>query len=272
MNFWHNVRALNTTTWACGAVLLLVLLYQATRWAVASPRFDIQVIELRSAGAPLKNIRSATVRANALPMLQGGFFTLDLNTAQRAFESVPWVRKARVARYWPNRLIVNLEEQVPVALWQDGRGINAYGEAFAVNPAELDQYNEPTPLPQLSGPPGSEAQVAQRLRDFRSWLAPLELPIRNVELSNRYAWRVTLVNPAVTNGSVLEFGRETDAHLLQQRAQRLATHYSAVNLRWGAAPRYVDLRYPNGFAIQVAGVKFNSESASNPVGENNGTR
>ena len=272
MNFWHNVRALNAATWGCVALLVLAVLFQAARWAAASPRFDIQVIELRSSTAALKNINSATVRANALPSLQGGFFTLDLTAAQRAFESVPWVRKASIARYWPNKLVVTVEEQVPVALWRDGRGINAYGEAFAVNPAELEQYNEPTPLPQLSGPAGSEAQVAQRLKDFQTWFAPLQLPIREVELSPRYAWRITLGNPALANGSVVELGREADAPLLQQRAQQFVTHYSAVNLRWGAAPRYVDLRYPNGFAIKVAGVKFNSESALTPVGENNGTR
>jgi cell division protein FtsQ len=65
--------------------------------------FAITHVELTSMdGAPLRHVNAPSVRANALGKLAGNFFTLDLNTARQAFESVPWVRHASVRREWPN--------------------------------------------------------------------------------------------------------------------------------------------------------------------------
>ncbi len=62
------------------------------------------------------------------------FFGADLETAQARTESLPWVDRAVVRRLWPNRIVVQLVETEPYALWQkDGQIslVSAEGEVIS---------------------------------------------------------------------------------------------------------------------------------------------
>lgn len=62
------------------------------------------------------------------------FFGVDLEAAQRDTESLPWVDRAVVRRLWPNRIVVQLVENQPYALWQnEGQFslVDATGEIIA---------------------------------------------------------------------------------------------------------------------------------------------
>src|SRR5690606_18435814 len=91
--------------------------------------------------------------------LTGNFFAINLDKVRTVIETAPWVRRAQVRRVWPNALLVQIEEQQPLALWNEDQMINTWGEAFSANQGELpDEYR----LPQLSGPVNSEQLVVQR--------------------------------------------------------------------------------------------------------------
>jgi len=47
------------------------------------------------------------------------FFGIDLERAQKRTESLPWVDSAVVRRLWPNRIVVQLVENQPYAVWQN---------------------------------------------------------------------------------------------------------------------------------------------------------
>ena len=50
------------------------------------------------------------------------FFGVDLDAARDRTESLPWVDRAVVRRLWPNRIVVQIVETTPYALWQnDGK-------------------------------------------------------------------------------------------------------------------------------------------------------
>ena len=70
-------------------------------------------------------------------------------------------------------------------------------------------------------------------------------------LSARYAWTVKL-----SNGMQVELGKERNSESLHDRSQRLVAAWPAVTERWGNDIEYADLRYPNGFAIRAAGMRF----------------
>jgi Cell division septal protein len=111
--------------------------------------------------ADLQRISPVTVRAEALPQLQGNFLTINLAQAQRVFESLPWVRTAVVQRLWPMQLAVTLQAQQPVAIWREpgsaAQLVNTQGQAFTANLGEVQGLG----LPQFSGPAGTSAQVLQ---------------------------------------------------------------------------------------------------------------
>jgi cell division protein FtsQ len=161
--------------------------------------------------------------------------------------------------------VVILKEHVPLAVWADGRGINTQGEWFAANSAELEQYGD---LPTLIGPAGTEQYVAHGYRNFITWFDGLKMRPRIVELTARYAWRITM-----NNGVIVELGREQNEQVLKDRVDRLMTHYDEIKTRWGATPDHIDLRYPNGLAVKVAGVKFlPAASQDSPQERQNGYR
>jgi len=260
---WNDARLMNGLSLAMLIVAAIGLFTSGASWAMRQPWFALQAIVVEPAhGMQLNHINVPQMRASALPRLRGTLFTLDLVEARRAFESVPWVRRAVVSRQFPDRLVVQIEEHVPLGVWSDGRGVNTHGELFAVNSAELESAG---PLPDLAGPVGSEAAVVQRWRDFGTWFAPVGMHVQSVELSSRYAWRVTLANDG-HDKLVVDLGREQDANTLEQRVSRFVAHVDAVKSQWGGMPKRADLRYPNGFAVQVAGVKFIQPKDSNQRG------
>lgn len=252
---WHNARLLNLIASALYALVALMALGAGLLWLAQRPVFAITHVELTGAGGgQLRHVNAPSVRANALGKLSGNFFTLDLNAARQAFESVPWVRHASVRREWPNGLAVQVEEHEALGTWgapDSGRLINTYGEVFVANTAEAE---EDAQLLALEGPPDSEEDVVAKLEIMREWFKPMKVEPLGVALSGRYAWRAKL-----SNGMVVEFGREQndeDRAAMEARVKRFVASWPQLTEQWGKQIEYADLRYPNGFAIRAANVRF----------------
>jgi len=265
VNPWHNVRLLHGGANALLALSLAAALAVGAWWLVHLPVFALRSVAIEAQeGAQLRFVSSPLLR-QSVRRVSGSFFTVDLDAVRVAFESVPWVRRATVRRIWPNRLIVTLEEHRPFALWGDGRLINTYGELFAANLAEAE---EDGPLPELSGPTGSQLSVANRYDELRRWLAALGRSPQAVSLSARHAWSARL-----DDGTLLLLGREQGLPI-EARVARWVAAYPRVQARLDRPAEVVDLRYPNGFALRsVAVVAVDGEGGkagggpATPVGQ-----
>ena len=108
-----DVRLMNAVAAGVFALTAAVLLAAGLLWLMRAPAFAINAIQLEG---ELTRNSVPTIRANATPRLTGNFFSVDLQQAQAAFESVPWVRRAVVRRVWPDRLVVRLQEHRAAAL------------------------------------------------------------------------------------------------------------------------------------------------------------
>jgi cell division protein FtsQ len=243
---WNNVRQLNLAASALHALLVLALLAAGGYWLVQRPNFTLREIRIEG---NTDHINAPTVRASVVGHLKGNYFTVDLDTARQAFEQMPWVRHASVRRVWPNALAVTLEEYQPLGTWGGTQLVSVDGELFTANQGELDQE-----LPAFDGPDGSAKEVVERYRDFQKWFAPIGAKPVEVTLSPRYAWTVKL-----SNGMQVELGRERNSDTLSDRSRRLTAAWSAITQRWGNDIDYADLRYPNGFAIKAASMRFISD-------------
>lgn len=256
---WHNPRLLNLIATTLYAVVVVMACAAGLMWLAQRPVFAITHVEVEPMyGGSLRHVNAPSVRANAISKLSGNFFTLDLDAARQAFESVPWVRRASVRREWPSGLSVQVEEHEPLGTWgspETGRLINTYGELFVANTAEAE---EDAQLLALDGPPGSHGDVVEKLQIMREWFRPLKAEPLAVTLSGRYAWRARL-----SNGMVVELGREQtdlDRAAMDERVKRFVIAWPQVTEQWGKRIEYADLRYPNGFAIRAANVRFLSEA------------
>lgn len=81
------------------------------------------------------------------------FFAADLRRAQERTESLPWVDRAVVRRLWPNRIVVQLVETTPVALYQqDGQIHLADADGTLVAPLTAETARLPEGLRLFTGP------------------------------------------------------------------------------------------------------------------------
>ena len=254
---------LNLLALLIAGAAVFALVAGAASWMSRRPLFTIKSMRVEPAMAPTSNevepfrhVNAATIHAEAVPRIlastRNSFFTVNLETVRRAVEGVAWVRRAQVRREWPDRLVVTIEEQRVLGVWDDGRLVNTYGELFAANPAEAEEDNQA--LPELSGPTGSERDVAQRYVDFKRWLAKLALVPDQVTLTPRYAWSVHVSNQA-SDGLTIDLGRERDPNTVPERIGRMISAWPQLVANW---PRLtlVDLRYPNGLALRAEGLRF----------------
>lgn len=257
---WNNPRLMNIAALLLASLALAAFASGAAVWAMRRPVFALKAIRVEAEASPFRHVSAATVKAAALPRIfsatKNNFFSIDLEAVRQSFEAVAWVRRAQVRREWPNRLVVKIEEQRVLGTWDDGRLVNTKGELFVANPAEAEEDSD-TPLPELSGPAGSERDVSLRYLEFVNWFARIGLVPDQVALSPRYAWTVHASNGAAS-GLTVEFGRERDRNTLAERATRMIAAWPQLTAKW-PKPTLIDLRYPNGFALRAEGLRLAEE-------------
>ena len=236
---WDNPQSLNTLTASLLALALAVTAYHLGRWALNLPVIPLKAVTFKGAsfgGGALKSLEHVTREELADVVrkeIKEGFITVDLAAVRNAFMKLPWVRDAVVRRVWPYGLEVTLEEQAALACWGSAALVNVQGEIFTA-PCEPD-------LPVFEGPSKSSQDMARQYAVFAKLLHPLQQRIEKLMLSPRRAWQITL-----QQGTVLELGREQ----MEARLGRYARLQESAAALLNRGLSRVDLRYPNGFAVQ----------------------
>src|SRR5712671_2658738 len=239
---WGNPRTLNMAAGTLVGVAVLALSWAGLYLLWQSTLFPLREIEITTA---LKHTTRVEIE-EATRGLGGNFFAVSPDEIRTALEKLPWVRRASVRRVWPDRLEVGFEEHTPLARWGNDALVNTYGEPFhgSAGPIQLPGGSELAALPLLIGTPGSEREVALRYMRFAAVVAPLGAPVERLVLTQRFAWQLRLAG-----GLDIMLGR--DADLAEERLRRFVAVYEATLKKMSRRHEYVDLRYPNGFALRV---------------------
>jgi cell division protein FtsQ len=182
-----------------------------------------------------QRVSPGQIETAVAPFARAGFMSANLDDIQRAVEAIPWVDRARIARRWPDTLQVSVTEQTAAARWGESGLLNTRGELFVRAAAHV-----PAELPRLTGPEGTEAQVAQRYLSAQGRMLEANLRIAALRLDERGAWEMDL-----DSGVTVRLGRrDVDERLdrfIRTAAQVIAHRVGEIS--------YVDMRYSNGFAI-----------------------
>lgn len=247
----HPDRMKIVTRWLMICFAFLVFIWMMF-WLGQRPVFTIKQIQIESTdGEPLKHVNLPAIRSLVLGNLTGNFFSIRLDNARNAFESVPWVRSASVRRIWPNGLAVTIQEQDPIGIWggqDEPMLINKHGELFVANMAEAEADRN---LLKFNGPDGSNREVISLYNRINEWFKPWDAKAVEVTLSNRYAWSAKL-----DNGMRFEFGRDLDhrdREQIEARVERFFKTWPQLQEKMNGKVELVDLRYPNGFALRMGG-------------------
>jgi cell division protein FtsQ len=232
---WDKPGILDAISNLLLAAAFLLAAYGAAHYVMRLPAFPLR--EVRVIDRPL-HVTLDQIETIVRREVQGNFFTLDLVQTRTAFEKLPWVRKVNLRRQWPDRLEVALEEHVPLARWGNAALVNTHGEVFT---AASDGS-----LPVFVGPEGTSKEIAIQYGYFQRSLAAIGQAPVQVQLSPRRAWQFRL-----ESGLVVELGRER----IESRLDRFIAVYDRSIGRLHRKLDYVDLRYPNGFAVRIPELK-----------------
>ena len=227
------------------------------------PVEDVQVV------GELKFLNKKAIEETVMRSVSGGYFTVDLTAVRDLLQYQPWVRNVSLRRVWPASITVTIEEQVPVAYWNDDGYINEAGEVF--KPATV---NTTLNLPKLSGPEGQHDNVWKFMNQLYQEMALLDYEVTRLSLDDRRAWQLVIATaPASSVASPSDIKQGIEVKLgrfdTQKRLQRfigivpslIASQSVAVTGKRGSDDslmldtnkiELIDMRYPNGFAVRVS--------------------
>jgi len=168
--------------------------------------------------------------------LSGDYFTADIEAVRTALLSLPWVQDATIRRQWPSTLQIRITERQAVAYWSDDSLLSDTGELFTPKQITKDMQ-----IPVINGPEGLHHKVWGFLLTLHTELSGLGLDVDKLELDERRSWSMLL-----SNGVELQLGRNDT----ERRMQRFVKVFSMQNAPKLDDIKYIDLRYPNGFAMK----------------------
>ena len=187
------------------------------------------------------------IRQQLMQALSGDYCTADIDAVRASLLLLPWVQDASIRRKWPSTLQIRIIERRAVAYWSDNSLLSDQGELFSP-----EQISRDMPMPVIKGPEGLHHKVWGFLVTLDTELSGLGLDVNKLELDERRSWSMLL-----SNGVELQLGRNDT----ERRIQRFVRVFSMQNAPNIDDIKYIDLRYPNGFAMKSKTPLENSDDA-----------
>lgn len=220
------------------ALLSWILYKGAAHWAwVQTP-----IRHVRLEGR-LQHLSPGEVEKVLRPLLEEGYWGLDLSALVAAVKQLPWVDEVRIERIWPDVLRVWIKEQIPYVRWGEKDLLNPRGEKFT--PPAIEEFAD---LPRLDGPEGHEKPLFSAYCEMAKALEALQFKILRLEEDARRSWQLTLESTAQpgASGMVIVLGRKQPQDVFA-RAVRFLAHLTAEQRQ---RIQRLDARYEHGLAVR----------------------
>ncbi|MDX1901417.1 MAG: cell division protein FtsQ/DivIB [Gammaproteobacteria bacterium] len=183
-----------------------------------------------------RHIEHQTLQHLLLPGLTRGFFVVHPAQLRESILQFPWVADVSVVRSWPDEVFIAISEYQPVASWNANKLLSTSGEVFSP-----DKQTFPTGLPRFLGPEGTQVTVLEYYRQISKLLEPLGIKMTSLELTPWHSWNMVLENGIRVNVGYKD--------ILTRIGHFVKVYDDVVGAR-AKNVDYVDLRYPDGFAVR----------------------
>lgn len=227
---WNKPQMLDWVANFFFAISIVMMLYGLLYLVVHLPIFPLREVKVEG---QLTHVTREQVKFIVAKHLKGNFFTLDLERTRESFQKLPWARNVSVRRQWPDQIIVVVEEHEALARWGNLALVNRQGEIFhAASDADL---------PVFYGPGDGVMEVTKGYGLYSQVLNQANIKIEQVILSPRRAWEIK-----TDKDMTIMLGRVD----VEERLERFVLAYNHTINKLNVKLQYVDLRYPNGFAVR----------------------
>lgn len=196
--------------------------------------FPLKNIEIK---ATFKHIDPLTLQRIIEPFAAKGFFGFSAKEVKKELVQEPWVASVDISRVWPDKIIVQVTEKTPLAIW-NGKSVLADDlEIFTPNKETL-----PDDVPNFFAANQDQVQkIVDTYSKLMSKLSVLGLHITELSLSTRGSWSFRL-----SNGIEVTLGNED---VFEHFALFLAEYNKVFEPKIDQI-KSVDFRYNKGFAVK----------------------
>jgi cell division protein FtsQ len=193
--------------------------------------FPIKEVQI----AGVNHVNHDEVQHLLTPLVNKGFFAVSVEHIKESLAQFPWIASASVRRVWPNQVIIQVAEKIPLARWNEEKLLSTSGQLFS--PAH-NTY--PIELPQFIGPEGAQLKMMENYLKVSKALASLHFKMIRFELSPAHIWSCTL-----NNGIKVNIGHKD----ILTRVNDFVKVYPKIIGNRANEVNSVDLRYSNGLAV-----------------------
>ncbi len=217
-------------------MVIIILLIRPILSKKVAQEIPIRYVQVEGA---FQYLDKKDIQNTISPLVQSGYFSVDLQMIQYSVMGLPWVEKVQVQRIWPDRLKLRIYEQQPVVRWLSDSLLNIRGDVFT--PGSIERFQS---LPVLYAPLGQRHRLLRVMEGVQLSLMDLGLYLTEFRVSDRQSWLL-----AMENGMVIQLGRFQPLHKFSLLMQALMIVGSELVEKMA----YIDMRYPNGYAVRWRG-------------------
>ena len=180
---------------------------------------------------------------------------MPLSERRKQLEAIPWVQRATVMRYLPDRLSVSIVERTPVAFVREGDRVelaDADGVILSMPPAMMAQHHYSFPVIAGINARDSLASRRARMAVYQRFLS--ELDQNNQHLTQQVS-EIDLSDPEDLRATMPEQGSDILAHFGENQFLHRLQIYKSHIAEW--RQRYpkligVDLRYEGDVPLEMS--------------------
>lgn len=216
-------------------VILLAAALLATPWWVPSALARLDYFHIRSVEVQGLRYASAAEIVETLGVDTTRSVWDDMQPLVRRLEAHPQVRRATIARRLPATLVVDVEEEPPVALVAGNTGLEAVDEAGIILP--LDPSRVPADLPIIAS---ADSSVLRMLANVRRDDPRVFNEISEVRRTTPDELLLKFASVRIRTGAEVSAQRIADALLVEEDL-----------LRRGLTPAELDLRFRHQVIARV---------------------
>ena len=164
---------------------VLVMVFM-TYWIKDPTHLKIKSVEVRG---DLKYLDKASLQPIIEPFVKTNLYLLDSKSLEEEIEFNPWVYSASLTSVWPDKLLVKIQEQTPIAFWGTEGMVNEFGEVVDVNlPAKRGK------LPMLYSPFDKGREMVENYLKVSAWMKDFPIDIVAFTEDTRGSWTLKLAN------------------------------------------------------------------------------
>ena len=193
------------------------------------------------AGSENSGVSEEELLELAMPFLGGSYWDLSVDGLKQTVETHPWVRRATVAKSWPEKVWVGVDEHVPVARWNQDMLLSMSGEIFQAGSQGRFEGLPVFTVPWIERPsPDVVLKMVDHYNELQLMLSRLSLQIEELYMP-------TMDNLMLRTQSGQRIFLGTSGHMDRlQRLERVVEELGADRLKELSK---IDLRYKSGVAI-----------------------